>query len=175
MAKRIQGFLFMAIFRIMGIVVLLLGIRMVGEGICNYIEEHQQQDWVQTTGWVTEVESGYSGIRQGRSIRYDITYAYEAQGARYTGRLYNRSRYMDPGEPVVIKYDPENPADSTDILSPSLYNLVVFLLFGAALTGAGFLLSGSWALVSRIRTRGKPLEPEVLPSEEYVDGRPPKG
>ena len=46
MGKRIQGFLFLAIFRIMGILVLVLGIRMVGEGIFNYIAEWHQQDWV---------------------------------------------------------------------------------------------------------------------------------
>ena len=53
MGKRIQGFLFLAIFRIMGILVLVLGIRMVGEGIFNYIAEWHQQDWVPAAAWVT--------------------------------------------------------------------------------------------------------------------------
>ena len=174
MGKRIQGFFFLAIFRIMGILVLVLGIRMVGEGIFNYIAEWHQQDWVPAAAWVTGSEGEYSRSRRGRSVSYDIDYAYEAKGEQYTGRLYNRDRDMEPGETIQIKYDPDNPADSTDILQPSLHNLVVFLLFGAALTTVGFFLSGSWALVSRIRRGGKPPEPEVLPPEEYVDGRGPQ-
>ena len=51
--KMKKGTIFTALFRIMGIVVLVLGIRMVGEGIYNYIDEHHQKDWIPTTAYVT--------------------------------------------------------------------------------------------------------------------------
>lgn len=45
----------------MGIIVLILGIRMIGEGIYNYIDEHNQKDWISTTAYVIDISSEYSG------------------------------------------------------------------------------------------------------------------
>ena len=35
----------------MGIIVLILGIQMSGEGIYNYINEHNQKDWISATAY----------------------------------------------------------------------------------------------------------------------------
>ena len=75
---------------------------------------------------------------------------------------------MEIGDEVEIKYDPDAPQDSTDILKPSVKNLIVFLIAGVMFTTAGFFLSGVWALLQKIRHRGEPEEEEILPPEEYV-------
>ncbi len=160
----------MALFRIMGIIVLILGIRMAGEGIYHYIDENHQKDWIPATAYVVDISSEYSSssTRYGGRIRYEITYQYEVDGKEYSDKLYNRSRVMGLGDKIKIKYDPTAPEDSTDILSPSLYNLIVFLVSGAIFVTMGFFLSGAWALIRKIRRRGEPEEEEILPPEEYV-------
>lgn len=163
-----KSLLFTAAFRIMGIILLVLGIRMVGEGIYNYIDEHHQTDWIVTTASVVDVSSKYSSSRHNRDISYDITYAYAVDGNSYSGVLYNRTREMAMRDTVTVKYDPDAPENSTDILAPSLKNLIVFLVFGTILGLIGFFLSGLWALIHRIRHRGEPEEEEILPPEEYV-------
>lgn len=163
-----KSLLFTAAFRIVGIILLVLGIRMVGEGIYNYIDEHHQTDWIVTTASVVDVSSKYSTSRHDRDINYDITYAYEVDGRTYSGVLYNRTRETALRDTVTVKYDPDAPERSTDILSPSLKNLIIFLVFGTVLGFIGFLLSGLWALIRKIRHRGEPEEEEILPPEEYV-------
>ncbi len=115
-----------------------------------------------------DISSEYSRSRHNRSVRYKITYQYEVDGNEYSGKLYNRSHPMGLGDQVKIKYDPKSPENCTDILSPSLYNLMVFLSFGAIFITIGFFLSGTWALIHKIRRRGEPEEEEILPPEEYV-------
>lgn len=165
-----KGIVFKIILRLMGIFILLLGIRMIGEGIYNYIDEHHQEDWITIYAEVSDISSEYSdSLHHGSSISYDITYQYEVDGQVYSDMLYNRGKPMALGDKVKIKYDPDAPENSTDILSPSIYNLIVFLVFGSIFTAIGVYISGAYMLIRRIRRRGKPEEKEVLPPEEYVD------
>ena len=168
--KKLSGTIFVLLFRIFGIVVLFLGIRMIGEGVYNYIDEHNQQDWISTTAYVVDISSEYSSSSRKNSsrVRYDITYQYEVDGEKYSDILHNRDKALGLGTAISIKYDPEMPSDSTDILKPSLHNLIVFLVFGTMIATAGFFLSGAWVLIRKIRRRGKTSEEEVLPPEEYV-------
>ena len=55
-----KGRLFTLIFRLMGLIVLMIGLRMIGEGIYNYINEHDQDDWLTTTAYVVGSTSDYS-------------------------------------------------------------------------------------------------------------------
>ena len=156
------------LFRIMGIIVLILGIRMVGEGVYNYIDEHNQKDWVFTTAYVIDISSEYSGTRHNQHVDYDITYQYEVNGNKYSDKLYNRSKAMGLGDKIEIKYNPEEPENSTDILAPSVKNLILFFVFGAIFITIGFFLSGVWALIRKMRRKGELEEKETLPPEEYV-------
>lgn len=164
-----KGTIFTILFRIMGIVVLIFGIRLIGAGIYNYIDEHNQKDWIFTTASVIDISSEYSSSLHNRHIDYEITYQYEVDGNKYSDKLYNRSKAMLIGDKIRIKYDPETPKKSTDILKPSIQNLIIFLVCGAVLSIVGFFLSGTWALIHKIRRRGEPEEEEVLPPEEYVE------
>lgn len=173
-----KGILFTIIFRIFGILVFIIGIRMIGEGIYNYIDEHNQKDWITIYAEVSDISSEYSSTqsRHGSSshVSYDITYQYEVDGQEYFGVLYNRSKPMALGDEVKVKYDPDTPGNSTDILSPSVYNMIVFIVCGSIFATIGFFLSGVWALLRKIRRKGQPEEEEVLSPEEYVDPKTTK-
>lgn len=168
--KKQPGKIFMLLFRIFGIIVLILGIRLIGEGVYNYIDEHNQQDWISTTAHVVDISSEYSSSSRKNSsrVRYDIIYQYEVDGKEYSDILHNRDKALGLGTAINIKYNPDAPEESTDILKPSLHNLIVFLVFGIMITTAGFFLSGAWALIRKIRRIGQPEEEEILPTEEYV-------
>lgn len=168
--KKLSATVFVLLFRIFGIIVLIVGIRLIGAGIYNYINEHNQQDWISTTAYVVDITSEYSSSsrRKPSHVRFDITYQYEVDGKEYSDILHNRDKALALGTPVSIKYDPDNHSDSTDILKPSLQNLIVFLVCGLAIGTAGFFLSGTWALIRKLRRKGKPEEGEELPPEEYV-------
>lgn len=172
MKTRASGTIFQFLFRIMGIIILIQGVRMIGEGVYNYIDEHNQQDWISTSAYVVDISREYSSSskRHGDSrTSYDITYQYEVGGETYSGMLYNMGQAMALGDNVEIKYDPELPEDSTYILEPSLSNLVIFLVFGAVLTVIGFFMSGAWAFIYKIRRKGEPEDEEILPPKEYLE------
>lgn len=160
MKNKVSGTIFIVLFRIVGIFMLIQGIRMVGEGVYNYIDEHNQQDWISTTAYVVDISSEYSSssTKHSSRVRYDITYQYEVEGESYSDVLHNRDKALGIGEGIKIKYDPNAPEDSTDILKPSLNNLMVFLVFGVLMSTVGFFLSGAWALIRKIRRRGEPEE-----------------
>lgn len=165
-----KNIFFTLTFRIVGIITLILGFRMIGEGICNYINENDQKDWIATYATITDIQSKYSDFPSDRynDLSYDITYQYEVKGKVYSDILYNRSKPLLLGNSVKIKYDSDAPENSTDILVPSFNNLVVFLVVGSMMSIIGFFISGLWALIHKIRRRGMPEEEEVLPPEEYV-------
>lgn len=168
-----KGLLFTVAFRLLGIFILFQGLRMIGEGIYNYIDEHTQKDWITIYAEVSDISSEYSSTwsRHGSSshVSYDITYQYEVDGQEYSDMLYNRGEPMALGDKVKIKYDPDAPENSTDILSPSIYNMIIFFIFGSIFAVIGYFVSGVWALLRKIRRRGQPEEEEILPPEEYVD------
>lgn len=169
MQNRASKTIFKVVIRLVGLIFLIQGIRMIGAGIYNFIDQHNQQDWITTSAYVTDVSSEYSHTaKHGNHVRYDITYQYEVDGKSYSDMLYNRIRAMALGDRVTIKYDPDAPENSTDIMEPSVQNLIVFLLLGTLMTALGLFMSGAWGLIQKIRRHGQPQEEEILPQEEYV-------
>ena len=168
-----KGIIFQIFLRLFGILILFIGIRMIGEGIYNYINEHTQKDWITIYAEVSDISSEYSRTwsRHGSHshVSYDITYRYEVDGQEYSDMLYNRGEPMALGEKLKIKYDPNAPEDSTYILSPSIYNMIILLICGSVFTTIGCFMSGTWVLLRKIRRKGQPEEEEKLPPEEYVD------
>lgn len=69
---------------------------------------------------------------------------------------------------IKIKYNPSEPESSTDILTPSIKNLVPFLASGTIFITIGFFLSGARALTCKIRHKGEMKEKEILPPEEHI-------
>lgn len=161
MKVKASGRIVQFLFRIMGILILIQGIRMMGEGVYNYMDEHNQQDWISTSAYVVDISREYSSSSKrhgsGRTS-YDITYQYEVEGETYSGMLYNMGQPMALGDSVKIKYDPDNPKESTYILKPSLSNLIIFLVFGSVMAVIGFFMSGAWAFIRKIIRKDKPEE-----------------
>lgn len=122
-----------------------------------------------TNGISSRVESSGTGRRKRNTTVYDIVYQYEVNGEFYSDELNGRTKIRLVGDEIKVKYNPEKPEISTTIMSPSLSDMIVFLVFGAVFCTLGFFLSGIYALIRRIRRRGAPEEEEVLPPEEYVD------
>lgn len=157
--------------RIVGIVILIVGIRMIAEGTITYIEQHQQNDWVVITAEVTDVSSRLRNTKsqhKQRSTVYDITYEYEVDGEIFSDEIRSQPTPRLVGDDIKIKYNPDAPEESTTSLSPSISSLLVFVVFGLTFTTLGFFLSGAFALIRKLIRKGKPEEQEVLPPEEYV-------
>ena len=63
---------------------------------------------------------------------YTIHYQYSVDGQVYGGN-FEQNRGMQVGETIQVKYDPDDPAYSTDVLEPSLSSIVI----GSVLAVAG--------------------------------------
>ena len=118
---------------------------------------------------ISDILSEYSGTHHNRHVNYDITYQYEVDGNKYFDMLYNRSKAMELGDKIKIKYNPSEPESSTDILTPSIKNLVPFLASGTIFITIGFFLSGARVLTCKIRHKGEMKEKEILPPEEHIN------
>lgn len=159
------------IARIIGVVILVIGIRMIVEGTITYIEQHQQNDWIVINAEVTDVSSrlrNTSWNYKSRSTVYDITYKYEVDGEIYSDELRSQPSARLVGDDIKIKYNPEIPKESTTVLSPSIRDMLVFILFGMLFSVLGFFLSGAFALIRKLIRKEEPEEMEELPPEEYI-------
>lgn len=159
------------VFRIIGVVILILGMRMIAEGTITYIEQHQQSDWIITNADVTDVSSRLKQTKSRygqRSTVYDITYEYEVDGEVYSDEIRSQPTLRLVGDNIKIKYNPDAPEESTTSLSPSISDLLVFVIFGLIFTALGIFLSGAFALIRKLIRKGKHEGQEELPPEEYV-------
>ena len=151
-------------FRLMGYVMLIVGIGLIVNGIKDYAEQSRQNDWLTTQATVTDVSSHVvrshgSGNRS--STDYTLVYEYTVNGETYTGKSGQLSSPRLVGDVITVKYDPEAPEESTTTLSPHTRDLVVLLVLGAAIAVAGFFLSGMPELfrnLLRKKHTGKPSE-----------------
>lgn len=157
--------------RIVGLIILILGLRMMVEGPLNYVEQRKQTDWIETRAEIIDISSRteHYGARNRKSRTvYDITFQYEANGTVYTDEFVNHSTIRMVGDGIAIKYNPDAPENSTTTLSPSISDLLVFVIFGVLFATLGFFLSGLFALIRKIIRMGNPEEEEILPPEEYT-------
>lgn len=159
------------IARIVGVIILIVGIRMIAEGTINYVDQHKQNDWVVINAEVTDVSSRLRNTKsqhKQRSSVYDITYEYEVNGEVYSDEIRSQPTPRLVGDDIKIKYNPDAPEESTTSLSPRLSDLLVFVIFGLIFSTLGFFLSGAFALIRKLVRKGKPEEAEELPPDEYV-------
>lgn len=156
--------------RIIGLVVLIFGVRMIAEGTLTYINQHKQNDWIVINAEVTDVSSRLRDSESKHTQRntvYDITYEYGVDGGIYSGKLYSQPNPLLVGDEMKIKYNPDAPEESTTSLSPSIHDFFVFVIFGFILSALGFFLSGAFAFIRKQLRKSKP-EEEKLPPEEYI-------
>lgn len=151
-----------AYFRIMGLVMLIVGIGLIADGIGNYVDQSRQKGWITTAATVTDASSQVVRYpTKGRSrTYYTIVYEYEANGEIYTGSIGHLLSPRLVGDTITVKYDPEMPEENTTILSPNTRDLVTLLILGTAIAVVGFFLSGGLELFRNLLRKKHTEEPK---------------
>ena len=163
-----------AYFRLMGLIMLIVGIGLIADGIGNYAEQSRQKDWITTSATVTDVsseEGSSSSLHNSHITYYIMTYEYVVDGKTYTGRTGRMSSPRLVGDTITVKYDPEMPEENTAILSPNTHDLVVLLILGTAIAVVGFFLSGVLELLRSLlrRTHTEELKKSVPETDTGFD------
>ncbi len=131
---------FIGMITIKGIVGILfiLGAIFIGvSGINAYSQQLQEKSWIPFKAVVTDVIQRKESGNAENSIKtvYDITYRYRVNGDSHTGKIIGTVTYKAVNDTVDIKYNPESPERSTNILAPRpealLYNLIGSFAFAA--------------------------------------------
>lgn len=139
---------------VMGWIFMAAAVINLVSGIKLYTRQLQQQDWIVTeavvTGGSQKVRS--SGTRRHRShtTYYYADYLYTVDGTDFTGTTGASVTYRVTGEKLSVKYDPDRPDDSTEVLQPQTTGLVIDLGACVFFGGLGFFMSG---LPGRIKKR----------------------
>lgn len=150
-------------FRLMGLVMLIVGIGLIADGIGNYVDQSRQKDWITTSATVTDVsseEGSSSSLHNSHITYYIMTYEYVVDGKTYTGSTGRMSSPRLVGDTITVKYDPEMPEENTAILSPNTRDLVVLLILGTAIAVVGFFLSGMPELFRNLLRKKHTEEPK---------------
>lgn len=151
-----------AYFRIMGYVMMIVGIYLIVNGIKDYAEQSRQNDWLTTQATVTDVSSEvvrFHGSGNRSRTYYTLVYEYTVNGETYTGKSGQLSSPRLVGDVITVKYDPEAPEESTTTLSPHTRDLVVLLILGTAIAAVGVYLSGVIGLVREFLQKGRTGKP----------------
>lgn len=149
-------------FRLMGYVMIVVGIVLIVNGIKDYAEQSRQNDWLTTQATVTDVSSHVDrshGSGSSSSTYYTLVYEYTVNGETYTGKSGWLSSPRLVGDVITVKYDPEVPEESTTTLSPHIRDLVVLLILGTAIAAVGVYLSGVIGLVRELLQKGRTGKP----------------
>ena len=160
---RKQNRKFSLYFRIMGLVMLIVGIGLIVDGIGDYADQSHQKDWISIEATVTDVSSEVvsSSPPHSRSTTYYImAYEYVVDGKTYTGSTGRMSSPRLIGTVITVKYNPEMPEENTAILSPNTRDLVTLLILGTAIAVVGFFLSGVLELLRSLLRRKHTEEPK---------------
>ena len=132
---RKQNRKFSLYFRIMGLVMLIVGIGLIVDGIGDYADQSHQKDWISIEATVTDVsseEDTSSTLHSSHSTYYIMAYEYAVDGETYTGRT---GRMSSP-------------------------HLVTLLILGTAIAVVGFFLSGGVELFRNLLRKKHTEEPK---------------
>lgn len=140
---------------IMGWIFMAIAVGNLVGGIKLYTGQLQQQDWILTEAVVTDVSQQVRSSGVGRhsssTTYYYADYLYTVDGTDYIGTTGGSITYRVTGEKLQIKYDPQDPAGSTEVLRPQtdalFVNLGACVFFGAL----GFFMSGLPAKLKKKR------------------------
>ena len=152
-----------------GIMFVIGSIWLAVKGVSIYREQLDQRDWTVHTAVVTNVKSRIEtsvGKHPNFSVTvYDIDYEYDVGGIIYTGRIVGNGFYKSIGDSFSIKYDPDAPENSTDILEPQP-DALIYNFAGAGI----FMVIGVYCsrLYELIPKRKKKTEP-VKKKSYYID------
>lgn len=139
---------------LMGWIFMAAALMNLVSGIKLYTRQLQQRDWIVTQAVVTQVTQKIrsSGTRRHRThtTYYYADYLFTIDGTDFTGTTAGSVTYRVTGEKLPVKYDPDRPDDSTEVLEPQTTDLMINLGACVFFGGLGFLMSG---LPGRIKKR----------------------
>lgn len=141
---------------VMGIVMMIAGIRLLVMGVDNFIQPIRHADWVTTSANVTDISETViknNFFRNKRTnIHYTWTYEYVVDGTHYTGEFGPLANSVTVGKSIQIKFDPDAPENSTGFIEPSFSDIVLAVI-GLVVAVLGFFLSGAFALLRKALRR----------------------
>lgn len=141
---------------VMGIVMMIAGIRLLVMGVDNFIQPIRHADWVTTSANVTDISETViknNFFRNKRTnIHYTWTYEYVVDGTHYTGEFGPLANSVTVGKSIQIKYDPDAPENSTGFIKQSFSDIVLAVI-GLVVAVLGFFLSGAFALLRKALRR----------------------
>ena len=154
---------------LLGVIAILSGIYLMSASVTNYIAESQKTDWIVTEARITDVSSRVKRNSRSSTTFYDLTYQYEADGKTYTGKKSSVSGIRLVGDEIKIKYDPDNPSDSTSDITPNKDDLIY--PFGG---GVLFLAAGIFFLLTAIKRSKRLKNEDEAYTETSENSRNPK-
>ena len=162
---------------VMGIVMMIAGIRLLIMGVDNFIQPIRHVGWVTTSANVTDISETViknNFFRNKRTrIHYTWTYEYVVDGTHYTGEFGPLANSIEVGKSIRIKYDPNAPENSTGFLAPGGNDLALVII-GTILAVPGFFMTGILGLLRRLlRGLHRSEIPDYAPPEEERTA-PPK-
>lgn len=123
-----------------GIILAISSVIAFWNGSIDYQIQLEQKNWQSTNATVSFVEEDFEFTQAGktsyRTTNYNIHYVYVVDGKEYTGVIENCNQSTDIGTSLNIKYNPNSPEKSTDILEPNRR----FIVNGSALGGIGAIM-----------------------------------
>ena len=139
---------------VMGIVMMIAGIRLLIMGVDNFIQPIRHAGWVTTSANVTDISETViknNFFRNKRTrIHYKWTYEYVVDGTHYTGEFGPLANSVTVGKSIQIKFDPDAPENSTGFIEPSFSDIVLAVI-GLVVAVLGFFISGIRPLIRRGR------------------------
>lgn len=162
---------------VMGIVMMIAGIRLLIMGVDNFIQPIRHAGWVTTSANVTDISETViknNFFRNKRTrIHYKWTYEYVVDGTHYTGEFGPLANSVTVGKSIQIKFDPDAPENSTGFIEPSFSDIVLAVI-GLVVAVLGFFISGILGLLRRLlRGLHRSEIPDYAPPEEERTA-PPK-
>ena len=154
---------------LLGVIAILSGIYLMAASVTNYIAESKKTDWIVTEARITDVSSRVKRNSRSSTTFYDLTYQYEADGKTYTGKKSSVSGIRLVGDEIKIKYDPDNPSDSTSDITPNKDDLIY--PFGG---GVLFLAAGIFFLLTAIKRSKRLKNEDEAYTETSENSRNPK-
>lgn len=149
---------------IIGITMMITGIRLLIMGVDNFIQPIRHAGWVTTSANVTDISETViknNFFRNKRTrIHYTWTYEYVVDGTHYTGEFGPLANSVAVGKSIQIKFDPDAPENSTGFIEPSFSDIVLAVI-GLVVAVVGFFISGVFGLIRRLIGKDRSDEKEA--------------
>lgn len=123
------------------IICIIVGLLLGGYITYQYAEECNNIKWPFTQATVVDMNSyESSSVNHSNRTIYVISYEYIVENISYKGEI--RSYYPNQvGNRIEIKYNPDNPADSTAVIVPDTERFIIVLIFSVILIVSGIFFT----------------------------------